>query len=62
MGDTSFLKSNKTVTNILSALKMQMYNSMTKAFEENIKEENLTELFKKEALTEQESKYIISFY
>jgi len=60
MGDISFLKSKRNVTNLMSTLKTQIRNLMSKHFEQIIEEENLSELFtKKNALNEEEAKYII---
>jgi len=60
MGDISFLKSKRNVTNLLSTLKTQIRNLMSKHFEQIIEEENLSELFTKiNALNEEEAKYII---
>ncbi|XP_060870370.1 uncharacterized protein LOC132944865 [Metopolophium dirhodum] len=57
MGDISFLKSKRNVTNLLSTLKTQIRNLMSKHFEQIIEEENLSELFtKKNALNEEEAK------
>jgi len=60
MGDISFFKSKRNVTNLLSTLKTQISSLMSKHFEQIIEEENLSELFtKKNALNEEEAKYII---
>ncbi|XP_022160013.1 uncharacterized protein LOC111026264 [Myzus persicae] len=57
MGDISFLKSKRNVTNLLSTLKTQISNLMSRHFEQIIEEENLSELFtKKIALNEEEAK------
>lgn len=60
MGDISFLKSKRNVTNLLSTLKTQIRNLMSKHFEQIIEEENLSELFtEKNELNEEEAKYIV---
>jgi len=60
MGNISFLKSKRNVTNLLTTLKSQISNLMSKHFEQIIEEENLSELFtKKNSLNEEEAKYII---
>lgn len=60
MGDISFLKSKRNVTNLLTTLKTQINSLMSKHFEQIIEEENLSELFtKKNSLNEEEAKYII---
>ncbi|XP_025195150.1 uncharacterized protein LOC112594546 [Melanaphis sacchari] len=57
MGDISFLKSKRNVTNLLTTLKTQINNLMSKHFEQIIEEENLSELFtKKNSLNEEEAK------
>ncbi|XP_015370525.1 PREDICTED: uncharacterized protein LOC107166392 [Diuraphis noxia] len=62
MGDISFLKSKRNVSNLLSTLKTQISNLMSKHFEQIIEEENLSELFaKKNTLKEEEArKYYIN--
>lgn len=63
MGDISFFKSKRNVSNLLSTLKTQISNLMSKHFEQIIEEENLSELFsKKNALNEEEAKYIIFYF
>lgn len=60
MGDISFFKSKRNVSNLLSTLKTQINILMSKHFDQIIEEENLSELFsKKNALNEEEAKYII---
>lgn len=57
MGDISFLKSKRNVTNLLTTLKTQINSLMSKHFEQIIEEENLSELFtKKNSLNEEEAK------
>lgn len=60
LGDISFLRSKKNATNLLSTLKTQLYNHMSKNFETIIEDENLCELFEeKNSLNEETAKYIL---
>lgn len=59
MGDLSFLKNKKNVTNLFVTLKTQFNNHMSKYFERITEEENLTELFtQKNSLNEEVAKYV----
>lgn len=61
--DISFSKNKKNLTNLLSVLKSQFYEHMSKNFEQLLKEENVSELFsKKKLLTEEETKYVFKFF
>lgn len=63
LGDISFSNNKKNLTNLLSTLKSQFYEHMSKNFEQLIKEENVSELFSKnKSLTEEEAKYVFKFF
>lgn len=48
------------MTNLLSILKTQFNNHMSKTFKQIIQEENLCEIFKqKDTLEEEEAKYVL---
>lgn len=63
LGNLSFLKNKNNLTNLMCTLKTQLSSHMTKHFDQIIIDENLSELFtKKNALTEEDAKYILLKY
>lgn len=59
MGDISFLKRKKNLTNLFTTLKTQINKDMVKYFELIIEDENLSKLFaEKDVLNREETKYV----
>lgn len=62
LGDISFLRNKKNATNLLSTLKTQLYDHMSKNFETIKEDENLCELFdEKSSLDEKTAKYVFHY-